>query len=166
MFRLVRWLTRRAEITADQLSPHALRHTATTDLLDTGLPLRDVQDFAGHADPRTTRRYDRSRNKLDRRGSYTLAARLARAEDEEPGRVLRTITRDRAVRRSLPRSRRPGTCGALTRSATGAYRIVRYRDVIPGTTVHPRRKGQETRLVSHQVMDNDLPLRLPAGGLP
>jgi len=37
---------------------------------------RDVQDFAGHADPRTTRRYDRSRHNLDRHATYALASRL------------------------------------------------------------------------------------------
>jgi len=41
-------------------------------------PFRDVQDFAGHADPRTTRRYDRCRNNLDRHATYALAARLGR----------------------------------------------------------------------------------------
>jgi hypothetical protein len=41
--------------------------------------LRDVQDFAGHADPRTTRRYDRSRDQLDRNATYILAAYLTPA---------------------------------------------------------------------------------------
>ena len=36
----------------------------------------DVQDFAGHADPRTTRRYDRSPHNLDRHATYALASRL------------------------------------------------------------------------------------------
>ena len=35
--------------------------------------LRDVQDAAGHADPRTTRRYDRARYNLDRHPTYALA---------------------------------------------------------------------------------------------
>ncbi|WP_445189233.1 tyrosine-type recombinase/integrase [Pseudonocardia sp. Cha107L01] len=59
------------------LSPHSLRHSAITLALDAGASLRDVQDFAGHRDPRTTRRYDRSRHSLDRNASYTLAAYLA-----------------------------------------------------------------------------------------
>jgi hypothetical protein len=33
---------------------------------EVGAPLRDVQDYAGHKDPRTTRRYDHSRDGLDR----------------------------------------------------------------------------------------------------
>jgi integrase/recombinase XerD len=36
------------------ISPHSLRHTAITDALDAGLPLRDAQILARHADPRTT----------------------------------------------------------------------------------------------------------------
>ena len=39
--------------------------------------LRDVQDYAGHKDARTTRRYDHSRDSLDRNPAYTVAAYLA-----------------------------------------------------------------------------------------
>jgi integrase len=48
------------------LSPHSFRVTTITDLLDQQLPLEDVQDLAGHADPRTTRLYDRSRRQITR----------------------------------------------------------------------------------------------------
>ncbi len=46
--------------------PHCLRHSAITFALDVGASLRDVQVYAGHKDPRTTRRYDVSRDSLDR----------------------------------------------------------------------------------------------------
>jgi len=39
--------------------------------------LRDVQDALGHADPRTTRRYDRTRHSLDRHATYAVASFLA-----------------------------------------------------------------------------------------
>jgi integrase/recombinase XerD len=39
--------------------------------------LRDLQDAMGHADPRTTRRYDRARFTLDRSPGYALASYLA-----------------------------------------------------------------------------------------
>jgi integrase len=38
-----------------------LRHTFVTTMLDAGVDLRDVQIAARHADPRTTMRYDKSR---------------------------------------------------------------------------------------------------------
>jgi hypothetical protein len=44
---------------------------------DAGVPLRDVQIAARHADPRTTTRYDRARNNLDRHASYIVAAFIA-----------------------------------------------------------------------------------------
>jgi site-specific recombinase XerD len=58
---------------ADSLHPHDLRHAIVTHCLDAGASLRDVQDAAGHADPRTTRRYDRARDNLDRHPTYALA---------------------------------------------------------------------------------------------
>jgi site-specific recombinase XerD len=58
---------------AESLHPHDLRHAFVTLSLDAGASLRDVQDAAGHADPRTTRRYDRARHNLDRHPTYTLA---------------------------------------------------------------------------------------------
>jgi integrase/recombinase XerD len=36
-----------------------------------------VQDYAGHRDPRTTRRYDHARDTLDRNAAYTLTAYLS-----------------------------------------------------------------------------------------
>ena len=45
--------------------------------LDADASLRDVQDYAGHKDRRTTRRYDHSRDSLDRNAAYTVAAYLA-----------------------------------------------------------------------------------------
>ncbi len=81
---LLRRLARQAGLpAANRLSPHSLRHSAITAALNDGVPFRDVQDFAGHADPRTTRRYDRSRNSLDRHATYRLAARLGRGQCDD-----------------------------------------------------------------------------------
>lgn len=49
-----------------RLSPHSLRVTTITDLLEQGVPLEDVQRLAGHADPRTTRLYDRRQKRITR----------------------------------------------------------------------------------------------------
>ena len=51
-----------------------LRHTFVTTMLDAGVDLRGVQIAARHADPRTTMRYDRARQNLDRHPNYILAA--------------------------------------------------------------------------------------------
>ncbi|KAA0916470.1 tyrosine-type recombinase/integrase [Dietzia sp. ANT_WB102] len=59
------------------VSPHDLRAAAITCALDSGIPLRDVQTMARHADPRTTEIYDRSRGDIDRHGAYILASYLA-----------------------------------------------------------------------------------------
>ncbi len=47
-------------------SPHSFRVTTITDLLEHNTALEDVQHLAGHADPRTTRLYDRRRRKVTR----------------------------------------------------------------------------------------------------
>jgi site-specific recombinase XerD len=60
-----------------RMHPHMLRHTFVTTMLDAGVDLRDVQIAARHADPRTTMRYDRARNNLDRHPNYILAAYMA-----------------------------------------------------------------------------------------
>jgi integrase len=68
--RIVRRLCRQAGI--NPLGPHGLRHTFVALALDEGVSLRDVQDAARHADPRTTRRYDRGRNSLARHPTHKL----------------------------------------------------------------------------------------------
>ncbi|MDQ1124887.1 tyrosine-type recombinase/integrase [Microbacterium trichothecenolyticum] len=75
-FRTVQRLARAAGIEG-QVSPHGLRHTHATLALDAGVPLRDLQDSMGHADPRTTRRYDRARARLERSSAYAVASVLS-----------------------------------------------------------------------------------------
>ncbi len=76
--RTVKRLARRAGI-AKRISPHCLRHSFITAALDAGVALRDVQEAASHADPRTTMRYDRGRGSLDRHATYIVATFLAGA---------------------------------------------------------------------------------------
>jgi integrase/recombinase XerD len=77
--RIVRRVAIRAGITKP-VGPHTLRHAfITAASFDAGVPLRDVQEAASHADPRTTMRYDRARGSLDRHATYVVAAYLAGA---------------------------------------------------------------------------------------
>jgi hypothetical protein len=55
------------------------QHAFITAALDAGVPLRDVQEAAFHADPRTTIRYDRARTSLDQHATYIVAAFIAGA---------------------------------------------------------------------------------------
>jgi integrase/recombinase XerD len=74
--RIVRRIARKAGI-AKRVGPHTLRHAFITAALDAGVPLRDVQEAASHADPRTTMRYDRARVSLDRHATYIVATFIA-----------------------------------------------------------------------------------------
>ena len=75
--RRLHWLAESAGIRVARAHPHMLRHTYVTTMLDAGADLRDVQIAARHADPRTTMRYDRARQNLDRHPNYILAAYMA-----------------------------------------------------------------------------------------
>jgi integrase/recombinase XerD len=77
--RRLRRLAEQAGVKLLRMHPHMLRHTYVTTMLDAGVDLRDVQIAARHADPRTTMRYDRASNNLDRHPNYILAAYMASA---------------------------------------------------------------------------------------
>jgi site-specific recombinase XerD len=77
--RIVARAAKHAGLAGKRISPHTLRHAFITAALDAGVPLRDVQEAASHADPRTTMRYDRARVSLDRHATYIVAAYLAGA---------------------------------------------------------------------------------------
>lgn len=47
------------------VSAHVLRHTHATLALEMGVALHHLQDSLGHKDPRTTRRYDHARSRLE-----------------------------------------------------------------------------------------------------
>ena len=65
MGRMLKRRLRQANLPT-RLSPHSMRVCAITDLLSQGVPLCDVQNLAGHADPRTTRLYDRRHSVVTR----------------------------------------------------------------------------------------------------
>jgi integrase/recombinase XerD len=73
--RWVRAIGKRAGLGA--VHPHMLRAAFIMAALDAGVPLRDVQIAASHADPRTTTIYDRRRQTFDRHAAYVVVAFVA-----------------------------------------------------------------------------------------
>jgi integrase/recombinase XerD len=54
------------------VSVHSLRVTALTTARERGSDIIDLQDFAGHSDPRTTLTYIKSRDRLSKSPAYVL----------------------------------------------------------------------------------------------
>jgi integrase/recombinase XerD len=73
--RWIRSIGNRAGLGA--VHPHMLRAGFIMAALDAGIPLRDVQIAARHADPRTTTIYDRRRENFDRHAAYVVVAFVA-----------------------------------------------------------------------------------------
>jgi integrase/recombinase XerD len=68
-----------ADLNLGAFSPHVLRHTFVTLARANGCALEDVQDAVGHADPATTRRYDRTVASMATHPAGNLLAALAAA---------------------------------------------------------------------------------------
>jgi len=73
--RWVRSIGKRAGLGV--VHPHMLRAGFIMAALDAGVPLRDVQIAARHADFRTTTIYDRRRENFDRHAAYVVVAFVA-----------------------------------------------------------------------------------------
>ncbi len=65
IYRMVKRRLKKAGLPT-HLTPHSFRVSTITDLLSQRVPLDEVQDLAGHADPRTTRLYDRRKRRIRR----------------------------------------------------------------------------------------------------
>jgi integrase len=85
VWRALRSVARRAGLPQQAtIHPHVAKHQGVSEALARKAPLEDVQDQADHKDPRTTRRYDRRKNLLERSPAYTLASDLAERLESAP----------------------------------------------------------------------------------
>jgi len=67
-----------------RLHPHLLRHTAATQLMEDGADLRTVQEFLGHADPKTTALYTRVRPARVLEAVERMEFHHSTADDDRP----------------------------------------------------------------------------------
>jgi integrase/recombinase XerD len=71
-----RWAAAAGIPDADRISPHSLRHSFAVITTERGASLDQLQAAMGHADPRTTRRYQHSVNRLETDPAHLAAAAL------------------------------------------------------------------------------------------
>jgi len=75
--RRLRRLANTAGLQVTRTHPRMLRPTFATTMLDAGVGMRDIQNAARYAGPRTTMRLSGPRKNLDRHPNYILAAYMA-----------------------------------------------------------------------------------------
>ncbi len=69
------WMKRLVRIAGlpDTVHCHTLRHSAITEMVNSGAPMQEVQEFADHRDIRSTEWYYHRKASLDQHGGHVLA---------------------------------------------------------------------------------------------
>jgi integrase/recombinase XerD len=145
VWRVVRRLATRAGLPADltsRLGPRVMRHSFAALYLDVGGSLRDLQSAMGHADPRTTRRYDQAHTQPQEPPPQHQPACQARVPGSGPWPRGRPHCRARRPLRAVPR---PGG-GWPAHEVVGKHRppahLVVFVFVVQRPPAVPRCHGQ------------------------
>jgi site-specific recombinase XerD len=69
---LVEWYAKGLELPKGSARPHALRATAATNALEHGADIAKVQDWLGHANPATTRLYDKRKDRPEESPTFRV----------------------------------------------------------------------------------------------
>jgi integrase/recombinase XerD len=174
--RRLRQLQRSAGVRIRRMHPHMLRHTFVTTMLDAGVDLRDTQIAARHADLRTTMRYDRARNDLDRHPNYILAAAITRAQMMVLGaqrrwrrkrwpRLMAPIMQGLQRRLALNTSRNPRPLTAAMRARAAVRRVRLCRDAVDQSGVCAQARAQ-VDMRSRSVIEREPLVELQAFSSP
>ena len=82
---LTQWLSARAREVGVRCSPHRLRHTAATLMLNEVGSISTVSSFLGHTETRTTSVYARVLDETSEAATEALGNVVDRLYDESPG---------------------------------------------------------------------------------
>jgi len=104
--QLVKRLATKAGLDPEQVTPHVLRHTCATELLDEGFTIREVQEVLGHARVETTQIYTHVRPKA-------LGDKLRARDGEQEGQGDATVDALAAALQGLTDEQRAALAAAL-----------------------------------------------------
>jgi hypothetical protein len=145
----------------DRIHSHTVRAAFIMAALDAGVPLRDVQIPAPHADPRTTTIYDRRRQNYDRHAAYAVVAFVTTGESPSVGVSLRRWAGAPRTAQYTVRVRRHSCTTESRRALFGANTVDGRAAGIVAVGDQPAARASVRR--SHQSPSRDASPRAPPG---